>query len=587
MFKPEQNLDELFTKISSANKTWFNNLLGNNGVKETEAENNVFLDMYKQFFDNTKSYLEAQQGFYQDQLKLWQKIVTDQESHTNGDTTVKPTDRRFSDPDWEKNPFFAYLKQSYLGMSDYLVDFIAKSDMDHETKDRLRFFMAQYLDAISPTNFAMTNPEVIKSVVETKGMSLVSGMKNMIEDMRNGYMSMTDESLFEIGKNLAVTKGKVVYRNQLIELIQYAPTTTTVHQVPLLIVPPCINKYYILDLQEHNSLVKYLVDQGYTVFLISWKSADKTMSKFRWEEYANLGVIDAISVMRKITGQEKINTLGYCVGGIILTTAYLLLKSRDLDWVNSMSHMTAMLDHKDPGDIKYFFDRDLLELKEAQKKNAGGIMSGRIISQTFSALRANELIWNYWVSKYLLGKTPQAFDILYWNNDAVDLPVLMHSFLLKRLYVNNELVSGNLEIDKVKMDLKQIDCPMYLFAAQKDHIVPWHSAYLTTRYVKNADVRFVLGASGHTAGVVNPVSSDKRNYWVNEKLVSDSDIWFKNAKEMPGSWWKDFSSWLVHLSGEKLKTKKTLGNKEFKAISDAPGEYVLAKALPIVEAETL
>lgn len=583
MFKPNQDFDKLFTEIATANTKWFNGLLDQNpSVTKTDNNDNVFVEMYKQFFDNTKTYLESQQKFYQSQLSLWQNFVKQEKEHAATEVK-KPADKRFADPDWEHNPFFSYLKQSYLNMSDYMVDFIAKSNMDNETKERLQFFMCQYLDAISPSNFALTNPEVIKSVVESNGLSLVNGMKNMMSDMQNGYMAMTDESVFDIGKNIAVTKGKVIFKNELIELIQYAPTTAKVHEVPLLVVPPCINKYYILDLQQSNSLVKYLVDQGYTVYLISWKSADKSIRKFRWEEFANMGVIESLDVIRKISGESKINTLGYCIGGIILTTAYLLLKHRKLDWIKSMGHMTVMLDHTDPGDIKYFLDRDLLELREAQK-HAGGVMSGRIISQTFSALRANELIWNYWITKYLMGKTPQAFDILYWNNDAVDLPVLMHAFLLKRLYVNNELVSGKLVIDGVTMDLNQIDCPVYLFAAQKDHIVPWHSAYLTTQYVKNADVRFVLGASGHTAGVVNPVSANKRNYWVNDKIAKTSEDWFKTAKEMPGSWWQDFSQWLEHLSGKQINAIKTQGNKEFPPLLDAPGEYVRAKALTVTEA---
>lgn len=583
MSKPNQDFEKVFTEIATANTQWFNSLLDQNKISE-KADNceNVFVDMYKQFFDNAKIYLETQQKFYQDQLKLWKNFVQEEKDLVEAEVK-KPVDKRFADPDWENNPFFAYLKQSYLNMSDYMIDFIAKSNMDNETKERLRFFMCQYLDAISPSNFALTNPEVIKNVVESNGLSLVNGMKNMMEDMQNGYMAMTDESAFEIGKNLAVTEGMVVFKNELIELIQYSPATPKVHEVPLLIVPPCINKYYILDLQQNNSLVKYLVDQGYTTYLISWKSADKTIRKFRWEEFANMGVIEALNVIRKISGKNKINTLGYCIGGIILTTSYLLLKHRKLDWINSMGHMTVMLDHADPGDIKYFLDRDLLELREAQK-HAGGVMSGRIISQTFSALRANELIWNYWITKYLMGKTPQAFDILYWNNDAVDLPILMHAFLLKRLYVQNELISGKLIIDGITMDLNQIECPVYLFAAQKDHIVPWHSAYLTTKYVKNADVRFVLGASGHTAGVVNPASSDKRNYWVNDKIAKTSEEWFKTAREIPGSWWKDYSGWLEHLSGEYKDASKTLGSKEFPPLLAAPGEYVTAKAMPVNEA---
>lgn len=582
MFTPSSNLEELFSNIAQTNQSWFNNLVTTQSATNPEVANNVFVNMYQQFFDNTKAYLESQQQFYQEQIKLWQSFCKTEREHV-AQEVAKPADKRFADPEWEKNPFFAYLKQSYLNLSNYLVDFITKAEMDEETKSRLKFFMRQYLDAISPTNFALTNPEVIKSVVETAGVSLVEGLKNMMEDMKNGYISMTDESLFVVGKNLAASPGTVIFKNDLIELIQYAPATKEVYEIPLLIVPPCINKYYILDLQQENSMVKYLVEQGYTVYLISWKSADRTLRSYQWDEYVNLGVIKAVEVIRAISKQEKINTLGYCIGGIILTTAYLVMKQRQQDWVNSMSHMTVMLDHGEPGDIKYFIDRDLMALEEA-KKHGGGIMSGRIISQTFSALRANELIWNYWVNNYLLGKTPQPFDILYWNNDAVDLPVLMHSFLLKHLYLRNDLVKGNLRVDGIAMDLTQIDCPAYLFAAQKDHIVPWVSAYETTKYIKGK-VRFVLGASGHTAGVVNPVTTDKRNYWVNDKLTEDVNEWFKQAKEMPGSWWKDFANWLVTLSGNQVKANTTLGNAEFKPVVAAPGEYVMAKAMPIIEAQ--
>ncbi|MBP9743285.1 MAG: class I poly(R)-hydroxyalkanoic acid synthase [Burkholderiales bacterium] len=584
MFKTPENFEEFFSHLAKSGQNWFHSLLGHRKSHVVDPEAYAFVDMYQKFFDNTKSYLDSQHAFYQEQLALWQSFFKLEHDHVTREV-AKSSDKRFADPEWEKNPFFAYLKQSYLSMSDYLVEFAAKSDLDEETKLRMKFFLRQYLDAISPTNFALTNPEVIKAVVDTGGMSLVEGMKNMAEDMKNGYISMTDESHFAVGKNLSVTAGKVVFKNDLIELIQYTPTTDKVYEIPLLIVPPCINKYYILDLQQHNSMVKYLVDEGYTVFLISWKSADATIRNYRWEEYTNIGVIKALEVAREISGQEKINTLGYCIGGLILTTACLLLKERNLEWVNSLCHMTVMLDHEDPGDIKYFLDRDLMKLQEVQK-HGGGIMSGRIISQTFSALRANELIWNYWVNNYLLGKTPKPFDILFWNNDAVDLPILVHSFLLNRFYVQNDLVKNNLVIDGVTMDLTKLDYPAYLFAAQKDHIVPWTSAYKTTRYLKG-DVRFVLGASGHTAGVVNPVSSGKRNYWVNPKLTANHDEWFKKAKEMPGSWWKDFSAWLVHLSGSQIAAPKTLGNKIYPPVVDAPGEYVKARALSIMEAEAL
>lgn len=585
MFNQSKNFDELFANLAKANQAWFQNLLNLSGnLNQDTVPVNPFLDIYQKFFDNTRSYLETQNSFYQEQLNMWGNFCTQNKDAINTEEK-KPVDRRFADPDWEKNPFFAYLKQSYLSVSKQLFDFVSKADMDDETKFRLEFFMRQYINAISPSNFALTNPEVIKTMIETNGKSLADGMRNMMDDVKNGYITMTDESVFAVGENLAVTDGAIIFRNELIELIQYTPTGDKVYETPLLIVPPCINKYYILDLQENNSMVKYLVEQGYNVFLISWKSADSSIKSYRWEEYANKGVIEAIDVVRKITAKEKINTLGYCVGGIILTTAAILMKHRGLDWINTMGHMTAMLDHTEPGDIKAFLDRDLMKLREA-KKEKGGVMSGRIISQTFSALRANELIWNYWVNNYLLGKIPQKFDLLYWNNDTVDLPLPMHSFLMERLYLDNALVKGELIIDNVKMDLSVIDYPVYLFAAQKDHIVPWTSAYKTTRYFTNADIRFVLGASGHTAGVVNPVSTDKRNYWVNDQLPEDAAAWFHEAKEMPGSWWKDMDKWYAPKSGNKIKSPKTLGNKEFTKISNAPGEFVKAKALSIMGAET-
>lgn len=582
MFKQTPQFDELFNNLAAANKTWFDNLLTMSKGKADQSAN-PFFDIFQKFFANTQNYLESQNQFYQDQLKLWGSFCdTNQEAVEK--ENKKPADRRFADPDWEKNPFFSYLKQSYLSMSKQLFDFVSKSDMDEETKFRMEFFMRQYIDAISPSNFALTNPEVIKTMIETHGKSLADGMRNMMEDVQNGYITMTDESQFEVGKNLATTKGAVVFENELIELIQYTPSGDKVYETPLLIVPPCINKYYILDLQESNSMVKFLVDQGYNVFLVSWKSADSSIKSFRWEEYANLGVIAAVDTVRKISGKEKINTLGYCVGGVILTTAAILLKYRGLDWINSMGHMTTMLDHGEPGDIKAFLDRDLMKLRDA-KKLSGGVMSGRIISQTFSALRSNELIWNYWVNNYLLGKTPQKFDLLYWNNDTVDLPVPMHAFLMERLYLDNALVKDELFVDGQKMDLTMIDYPVYLFAAQKDHIVPWTSAYKSTSYLKNANVRFVLGASGHTAGVVNPVTTDKRNYWVNDNLDKDPSKWFHNAKEMPGSWWKDMNTWYAERSGEQIKAPK-LGSKDFKATVEAPGNFVKARALSIMEAET-
>lgn len=587
MFNQPPKFDELFANLAESNKNWFDNLMKISKGK-AEEENNPLLGAFQNFFGNTKSYLETQNRFYQEQLQMWSQIVDQSKSgNESADPTAKKpsSDRRFNDPEWDKNPFFSYIRQSYGNFAKHMHEFVERTDADEDSKFRMKFFLQQYIDAIAPSNFAMTNPEVIKAVIETNGQSLADGMKNMLEDIQNGYISMTDESEFEIGKNIVATEGAVVFRNELVELIHYKPTTEKVYEVPLVIVPPCINKYYILDLQQSNSMVKYYVDQGYNVFLISWKSADASIKTFRWEEYCNLGVIKSIEVVREITKKPKVNTVGYCVGGAILTSAAILMKSRNQDWVNSMLHMTTMLDYSNPGEIKVFLNGDIQKLRSS-KKDLGGVMSGRIISQTFSALRANDLIWNYWVNNYLLGKTPQKFDILYWNSDVVDLPLPMHAFYMESLYYNNLFAKGEFVVDGVKMDLSVIDYPVYLFAAQKDHIVPWDAAYKSVSLLPNAQIKFVLGASGHTAGVVNPVSSDKRNYWVNDALPESADEWFKTSTSMPGSWWKDANQWLGGLSGKQIKAS-SLGTKDYPALCVAPGEYVKAKGLSVVEAETI
>lgn len=585
MFNQPPKFDELFNSLAESNKNWFDNLMkvskGN-----VEEDKNPLLNAFQNFFGHTTSYLETQNRFYNEQLQMWSQIAEQASGKSAEDGSAKKQiDRRFSDPDWEKNLFFSYIRQSYGSFAKHMSEFVEKTDADEDSKFRMKFFLQQYLDAIAPSNFALTNPEVIKAVIETNGKSLADGMKNMMEDIQNGYISMTDESEFEIGKNIVATEGAVIFRNDLIELIHYKPTTEKVYEVPLVIVPPCINKYYILDLQQSNSMVKYYVDQGYNVFLVSWKSADASIKNYRWEEYCNLGVIKAIEVVREFTKKPKVNTVGYCVGGAILTSAAILMKERGQDWVNSMLHMTTMLDYSNPGEIKVFLNNDLQKIR-SRKTEIGGVMSGRIISQTFSALRANDLIWNYWVNNYLLGKTPQKFDILYWNSDVVDLPLPMHSFYMESLYYNNLFSKGEFVVDGVKMDLSKIDYPVYLFAAQKDHIVPWEAAYESVRLLPNAQIRFVLGASGHTAGVVNPVSSDKRNYWVNDNLPTTAGEWMSSSTSMPGSWWKDANQWLGAQSGKQIKAP-SVASKDYPELCAAPGEYVQARGLSIVEAEAI
>ena len=575
----DNDYEQFILNLTKNSQKWFQETIEKSGVSNNEDKMDI-LNIYKQFFNNSKIFLNSQNNFYNNQISILNKLF-----NKNDDSSIGEKDKRFLSKEWEENPFFLYIKESYFSFKSYLENLVNNIEMDEEQKKKTEFFLNQYLDAISPTNFMFTNPDVIKHAVETKGESIFTGMSRMLDDFRNGYISMTNENLFGVGKNLAVTKGSIIYKNNLIELIQYHPTTDTVFKIPLLIVPPCINKYYILDLQQENSLVKYLVDQGYVVYLISWKSADKTIKDYEWINYIEEGVISAIEVVRDVSKVKKINTLGYCIGGLILCTASLVLKSKKLDYINSLTFITSMFDHSNPGDIKFYIDSDFVKSLDKIKKNSG-LVSGRLISQIFSTLRANDLIWNYWINSYLLGKELVPFDILYWNNDVVDLPSLMHSFLIDKFYIGNELVKGTMSIGDKVLDLSQIDLPVYMFAVQKDHIVPWKSVFENIKYL-NSEVRFVLGASGHTAGVINPVSKDKKNYWINSRSYTSPDKWFENAKELPGSWWKDYDLWLQSLSGNRIKKFIISGNKNYPPLYDAPGKYVESKALTIIETQVI
>ena len=568
--------EQLMLNLTKNAQLWFKESLDKSGLSNEEQKLEM-VNIYKHFFENSKSFLESQNNFYNTQIDSLNKIFKNHD-YVNGD-------KRFTSKDWEDNPFFHYIKDSYFKFKNYLENVVNNVPMDDEQREKINFFVNVYLDAISPTNFVFTNPDVIKKSLETKGESVVNGMQKLMNDFQNGYISMTNEEVFGVKKNLAITKGNVIYKNNLVELIQYSPTTDNVYKIPLLIVPPCINKYYILDLQQENSLVKYLVDQGYVVYLISWKSADKSIKDYEWKNYIYEGVIDSIEAVRSISKVKKVNLLGYCIGGLILNTATLIMKSKKLDYVNTLTFLTSMFDHSYPGDVKFFIDNNIFKIVEKIKKN-GGLVSGRLISQVFSTLRSKDLIWNYWVNNYLLGNDPSPFDILYWNNDVVDLPYFMHYFLIENFYIKNELVKGTMIIDNIQLDLGQIDQPVYMLAVEKDHIVPWKSVYNNIKYL-NSKIRFVLGASGHTAGVINSASKNKKNYWINSKIYKNADKWFETAKEIPGSWWLDYNLWLKEQSGEKVNKFISSGNKNYPPLYEAPGEYVIQKAMTILESQII
>ncbi|WP_297576795.1 alpha/beta hydrolase [uncultured Deefgea sp.] len=566
-------MDNFFQQITEAHRQWTQNWVNSQPNAESVDSMHAMNDLAQKMSPVHCAWLGSQSQFYQQQLDLWLGLIGAKPVAKVAE--ADKSDRRFNSPEWDA-PLFDYIRQNYLVTSKWLLEMVGAASSDEASKEKAAFFTRQYLDAMSPTNFAFTNPEVMKLALETKGESLQEGMKKLMADMQKGAITMTDESQFAIGENLAVTPGEVIFENELFQLIQYTPTTAKVYSRPLLIIPPCVNKYYIMDLQPANSMVAYIVSQGYSTFLISWKSIEANQGHLQWDDYIESGVIKAAEVVRAISKAEKINALSFCIGGELLTTAMPVLQARGLDWFESITLMTVMLDHTEPGEIKHFIDWNLIRQRESQVE---GVIDGKELAKTFAALRSNDLVWNYVVNNYLKGKNPPPFDLLYWNSDSANLSLPMHTFFLRNMYLENNLTKPNsFSLCGTPIDLTSIKVPAYIFAAREDHIVPWHSAYLSNRILQGPK-RFVLGASGHIAGAINPVSTNKRNYWVNENTDQDADAWLEQAESHPGSWWQDWSAWLAPQSGSQIAAAKKLGNAQFKMIEAAPGRYVKARVV--------
>jgi polyhydroxyalkanoate synthase subunit PhaC len=513
-----------------------------------------------------KDYMEQLSGLWQDMLAQKTPVIAD---------------RRFSAPVWQANPLHAFNASVYLLNSRFLMAMADAVEAKPRAKQKIRFAVQQLVDAMSPANFLVTNPEAQQKIIESKGESLAKGIANMLQDMQKGHISQTDESAFEVGVNVATTEGTVVFENELFQLIQYAPLTKTVSERPLLLVPPCINKYYILDLQPANSLVKYAVEEGNTVFLVSWCNPGKELAKTSWDDYIDTGVTKAINVVQEISGQEQINALGFCVGGTLLSTALSLLYSKGENPVASLTLLTTLLDFKETGVIDVFIDEAQVRLREQSIGN-GGLMPGRDFATTFSSLRPNDLVWNYVKSNYLKGEEPPPFDLLYWNSDSTNLPGPMYCYYLRNMYLENNLrQSGKLTVKGQKIDLSKIDAPVFIYGSREDHIVPWTAAFESFNILnpkKPSRNRFILGASGHIAGVINPPAAKKRSYWVNDTPVKTSDEWIAGAKETPGSWWPEWSAFLAKNGGKKVPAPRKPGNTQYKPIEPAPGRYVKVKA---------
>ncbi|MCX7896925.1 MAG: class I poly(R)-hydroxyalkanoic acid synthase [Rhodocyclaceae bacterium] len=489
-----------------------------------------------------------------------------------------PNDRRFAHPSWGESPLFDYLRQAYLLNAQYLMKMASAAPAPNEkAKKRLEFATRQLIDAIAPSNFAATNPEFIAKALATQGESIRQGIQNLIADLAKGRITMSDESAFEVGRNLAVTPGAVVFENALIQLIQYAPLTEEVAKRPLLIVPPCINKFYILDLQPENSFVRYALTQGHTVFMISWRNPNAELGHLTWDDYLEQGPLAAFDVVREIAKTDQINALGFCVGGTLLASALAVAKARGDDVAASLTLLTTFLDFSDTGEIGLLVDEETVAAREATI-GKGGLLTAKELSATFSMLRANDLIWPYVVGNYLKGETPPAFDLLYWNADSTNLPGPFSAWYLRHLYLENSLRTPNkLAMCGVRVDLSRLQAPAFILATREDHIVPWRSAYLS-RHVLGGNTTFVLGASGHIAGVINPPAKNKRSHWINEAMENDADAWLAGAQEIPGSWWPRWSAWLAQHAGGKTRARTRLGAKKYPPSEPAPGRYVKERA---------
>ncbi len=538
------------------------------------------------------SLAQLQSDYLQQATALWNQSLQQFQALAGAalDKTAAPPvptpvlgDRRFASPDWAQNPASAFTAQLYLLNARTLLGMADELQGDEKVKQRIRFAVQQWVDAAAPSNYLALNPEAQRKALETKGESITQGLQHLWHDIRQGHVSQTDESLFEVGRNVATSEGAVVFENELFQLLEYKPLTPKVHERPMLFVPPCINKYYILDLQPDNSLIRYTVAQGHRVFVMSWRNADESMAQVTWDQYIENAVIRAIEVTRDITGAEQINTLGFCIGGTLLATALAVLAARGEKPAASVTLLTSLLDFTDTGILDLFIDEAMVRMRErsigADSPKGGGLLKGSELASTFSFLRPNDLVWNYVVGNYLKGETPPPFDLLYWNNDSTNLPGPMYCWYLRHTYLENRLMKpGDLTVCGQPLNLSLIDTPAYIYASREDHIVPWQSAYRSTQVLKGKK-RFVLGASGHIAGVINPPAKKKRSHWIGgaTALPASAESWFSKTTEHPGSWWTDWASWLASHSGRQVPAPKSAGSRRYSVIEPAPGRYVRQK----------
>jgi poly[(R)-3-hydroxyalkanoate] polymerase subunit PhaC len=528
---------------------------------------------------NPLELVKQQSALAADLALLWQRTATQILSNTPAEPVIAPAkqDKRFKSDAWTKYAGFDYLKQSYLLLARYFESSIGGvKGVDPKLQHKAQFYARQFVNALAPTNFAMTNPAVLEETIKSRGDNLISGLRNLVEDLERGggklTPKMTDLDAFKFGENIANTPGKVVFQNELMQLIQYAPASETVHRRPLLIVPPWINKFYVLDLKPQNSFIKWCVDQGHTVFVISWVNPGPELAVKTFSDYLLEGPVAAVEAIERATGESEVNAIGYCIGGTLLASTLAYMSAKGDKRIVSATFFTTLLDFSDVGDISVFIDDAQLDQIDKGMRRQG-FLEGRSMSEAFNLMRENDLIWFFFVNNYLLGRDPPAFDLLYWNSDATRMPAAMQSFYLRNMYQRNVLKNpGGITLADVPIDLRRIDIPVYFLSAREDHIAPWHSTYAGTQLV-SGPIRFVLGASGHIAGVINPPGAKKYGYWTNESLAENSEAWLKAATYHHGSWWNDWSKWIAEFGDDQVPPREP-GAGGLKIIEDAPGSYV-------------
>lgn len=546
----------------------------------------AFMEMTHRLMSDPGKLMEAQFSLWQDYMNLWQSTARRMMGQ-EAEPVIAPAkdDRRFKDSAWQDNQVFDFVKQSYLLTARWLQQTARNVEgLDDKTARKIDFYTRQFVDAMAPSNFVLTNPEVLRTTIESRGENLVKGLQNLLDDLERGKgqlkISMTDMEAFEVGKNIAVTPGKVIFQNDLIQLIQYTPTTEKVAKRPLLIIPPWINKYYILDLKPANSFIKWAVDQGHTVFVISWVNPDEKLAAKTFSDYLLEGPIAALDAVEQATGEKSANVVGYCLGGTLLACllAYLAAKGGE-QRIASATFLTTLVDFKEAGELTVFIDEEQLAALE-EKMNERGYLEGGEMANTFNMLRANDLIWSFVINNYLLGKEPFPFDLLYWNSDSTRMPAAMHSFYLRNMYQRNLLSRpGGIELDGVAIDLTKVNIPSFVLSTREDHIAPWQATYVATQLYRGP-VRFVLAASGHIAGVVNPPAAKKYHHWTNTKAKTfpkDPEAWLRTAEERPGSWWPEWQSWIGDFADGDVPAREP-GKGKLRALEDAPGSYVKVKA---------